>query len=199
MPERFPEKFRTPVHKPTSSSGATRCNKARILPVARPTSEAAPMSQTAPVSLAMRPAGSSARPQITPRFPLMKGHGTKFPRKKEVAIAALLTQKNHEEAARVAGINLKTLKSWMRLPEFMEEYRRARWEVVEQAYARAQQNTGAATAVLMKLMVDSATPPSARIRAALGLFGIAREGFDLDIEARVSALERAAEESKKAQ
>ncbi len=138
-------------------------------------------------------------PQITPRFPVLKGHGTKFPRKKEAAIAALLTQKNHEEAARVAGIDLKTLKSWMRLPEFMEEYRRARWEVVEQAYARAQQNTGAATAVLMKLMVDSATPPAARIRAALGLFEIAREGFDLDIEARVSALEQAAEESKKAQ
>jgi hypothetical protein len=31
----------------------------------------------------------------------------------------------------------------MRLPEFIEEYRRARWEVVEQAYARAQQTTGA--------------------------------------------------------
>jgi hypothetical protein len=35
----------------------------------------------------------------------------------------------------------------MRLPEFIEEYRRARWEVVEQAYARVQQNTGAASAV----------------------------------------------------
>jgi hypothetical protein len=65
-----------------------------------------------------------------------------------------LTQKNHEEAARAIGVDLKTLKRWMRLPEFIEEWRRARWEVVEQAYARAQQNCGAGTSVLLKLMAD---------------------------------------------
>ena len=126
----------------------------------------------------------------------MKGHGTKFGRKKEAAIAALLTQKNHEEAARATGIDLKTLKRWMLLPEFIEEYRRARWEVVEQAYARVQQNTPAAASVLLKLMVDPATPASSRIRAALGTFGLAREALDLDIETRLSALERAAEVEK---
>jgi len=125
----------------------------------------------------------------------VKGHGTKLGRKKEAAIAALLTQKNHEEAAREAGIALKTLKRWLRLREFIDDYRRARWEVVEQAYARAQQNTGAATTVLLKLMVDPATPASSRARAALGIFGLAREAVDLDVEARVSALERAAEGS----
>jgi len=125
----------------------------------------------------------------------VKGHGTKLGRKKEAAIAALLTQKNHEEAAREAGIALKTLKRWLRLREFIDDYRRARWEVVEQAYARAQQNTGAATTVLLKLMVDPATPASSRARAALGIFGLAREALDLDIEARVSELERAAEGS----
>jgi transposase-like protein len=127
---------------------------------------------------------------------MKKGHGSKFGRKKEAVIAALLTAKNYEEAARATGIDLKTLKRWLREPEFIEEYRRARWEVVEQAYARAQQSTGAATTVLQKVMVDSATPPSSRIRAALGLFGIAREGLDLDIDTRVSALERAAETSQ---
>jgi hypothetical protein len=123
----------------------------------------------------------------------VKGHGTKFVRKKEAAIAALLTQKNHEEAARVVGIDLKTLKRWMRVPEFIEDWRRARWEVVEQAYARAQQNSGAATSVLLKLMADPATPASSRIRAALGIFDISRQALDLDIETRVAGLERAAE------
>ena len=126
----------------------------------------------------------------------MKGHGAKYGRKKEAAIAALLTHKNHEEAAHAIGVDLKTLKRWMRLPEFIEEYRRARWEVVEQAYARVQQNTGAAGAVLLKLMADSATPASGRIRAALGVFGLAREALDLDIDTRVSMLERAAEAAK---
>jgi hypothetical protein len=41
------------------------------------------------------------RAQMSPRCPPVKGHGTKFGRKEEAAIAALLTQKNHEEAARV--------------------------------------------------------------------------------------------------
>jgi hypothetical protein len=126
----------------------------------------------------------------------MKGHGSKFGRKKEEAVAALLTAKNHAEAARIVGIDLSTLKRWLRLPEFIAEYRRARWEVVEQGYARAQQNTPAAAAVLLMLMADSSTPASSRIRAALGVFGIAREALDLDIETRVAALEEAAANTK---
>jgi hypothetical protein len=35
----------------------------------------------------------------------MTGHGTKFGRKQEQAIAALLTQRNLDEAAKVAGIS----------------------------------------------------------------------------------------------
>ncbi len=114
-----------------------------------------------------------------------------------MAIAALLTERSHAEAARVAGVDLSTLKRWMRLPEFVEEFRRARWEIVEQAYARAQQNTPVAISVLLKLMADSTTPASGRIRAALGIVSLAREALDLDIETRVSALERAAQESTK--
>ena len=126
----------------------------------------------------------------------MKGHGNKFGRKKEAAIAALLVEKNHAEAARVVGIDLSTLKRWLRLPEFIEGWRRARWEVVDQAYARAQQNSGAATSVLLKLMADPTTPAPSRVRAALGIFEIAREALDLDLETRVTKLERAEELSK---
>ena len=42
----------------------------------------------------------------------MKGHGSKFGRKKEAAIAALLAEKNQAEATRVAGIDLSTLKQF---------------------------------------------------------------------------------------
>ena len=122
----------------------------------------------------------------------MKGHGSKFGRKKEAAIAALLAERNLAEAARVVGIDLSTLKRWLRRPEFSEEYRRARCEFVEQAYARVQQMTPVAASVLGKLMADPATPASGRIRAALGIFGLAREALDLDIETRVAELERAA-------
>jgi hypothetical protein len=66
---------------------------------------------------------------------------------------------------------------------------------VEQGYARAQQHTPAAAAVLLMLMAEPSTPASSRIRAALGVFGIAREALDLEIETRVAALEEAAEKA----
>jgi hypothetical protein len=40
----------------------------------------------------------------------MTGHGAKFGRKMEAAIAALLTRQSIEDAARVAGIAEKTLR-----------------------------------------------------------------------------------------
>lgn len=129
------------------------------------------------------------------QFP-MKGHGCKFDHKKEALIAALISQKNVEEAARVVGINLKTAKRWMQMPEFISEYRRVRWELVDQAYARAQQNSGVATTVLLKLMADQSTPPSSRIRAALGIISLSRDAIDLEVEARLRALEAAANVEK---
>ena len=56
----------------------------------------------------------------------MTGHGTKFGRKKEEAIAALLTQRNVDEAARSIRIDAKTLLRWMKTPEFDVAYREAR-------------------------------------------------------------------------
>ena len=120
----------------------------------------------------------------------MVGHGTNYSRKKEAAVAALLEQRNVQEAARAAGISAQTLYRWLKMPEFMEEYRRARSIVVEQSLARIQQNVGIAVSVLMKLMVDSSTPASGRIRAALGLVSVARQGLDLGTENRVLPLER---------
>jgi len=54
----------------------------------------------------------------------MKGHGTKLERKMDDAIAALLTQRNIEEAANLVGISPSTLLSWMKQPEFEVAYRR---------------------------------------------------------------------------
>jgi transposase-like protein len=43
----------------------------------------------------------------------VKGHGAKFERKKKEAIAALLTQRNVDEAARAVGIDPNTLLRWL--------------------------------------------------------------------------------------
>ena len=53
----------------------------------------------------------------------MKGHGTKFARKQESAITALLTQCNIGDAAGAVGIAPNTLLNWMKQPEFQAAYR----------------------------------------------------------------------------
>jgi hypothetical protein len=126
----------------------------------------------------------------------MKGHGSKFGRKKEEAIAALLSHRSIEDAAKAIGLNPNTLLRWLEIPEFRDEYRRARREAVHQAVARLQQATGAAGLTILKLMTDPSVPAAVRLRAAECVFTHAIRGIELeDIEARLSELERSAHES----
>ena len=127
----------------------------------------------------------------------MAGHGEKFGRKKEEAIAALLSQRNLEEAARAAGIGTRTLLRWMQVPQFNAAYRKARRDAVSQSVARLQQATGAAVTTLLKVMVDPNSPASTRVRAADSVLDHAAKAIEIeDIEARVAELERAAEAAK---
>ena len=127
----------------------------------------------------------------------MKPPGGKFGRKKEEAIAALLTQRNIEEAAKVAGIGANTLLRWLKVPEFQTAYREARRAAFGQAIARLQQGTSAAATTLLKLLIDQNTPASVRARVADSIFNHAAKAIEIeDIEARVAELERAAGSSK---
>ena len=69
----------------------------------------------------------------------MKGHGTKFGRKKEEAIATLLSHRSIEEAARAADIGINTLRRWMKEPEFQAAYREARRAALSRSIARLQE------------------------------------------------------------
>ena len=128
----------------------------------------------------------------------MVGHGQKLGRKKEAAIAALLTHRNVDEAAQAAGLGTTTLWRWLKLPEFQAEYRKARRDAFSQAVARLQQGTSAAATTLLKTMIDPGTPASVKVRAAEAIFNHAAKAIEIeDIEARVVALERAAEETNR--
>src|SRR5712691_819130 len=127
----------------------------------------------------------------------MVGPGSKFTRKKEEAITALLTQRNMEEAARAAGIGTQTLMRWLKVPEFQTAYREARRSAFSQSIARLQQASGAAVSTLLKIMVDPNALASTRVRAADSVLDHGAKAIELeDIEVRVSELERAAEASK---
>lgn len=117
--------------------------------------------------------------------------------KKEAAILALLSSRSVEDAARAADVPLRTLYRWLKDPSFDSEYRKAKRAAFGQAVARLQQGTGAAAAVMLKLMVDPSTPASTRLRAADCVFCHAKSAIEIEeIEARVVALEQAAELSK---
>jgi hypothetical protein len=123
----------------------------------------------------------------------MVGHGAKFGRKKEEAIAALLSQRTIEDAARVAKVGTNTLLRWLQVAEFRDAYLKARREAVQQAVARLQQATGAAGVTILKLMTDPNVPAAVRLRAAECVFDNAIKGIEReDIEGRLAALEEAA-------
>src|ERR1700704_4002962 len=127
----------------------------------------------------------------------MARSGVKFGRKTEDAIAALLSQRNVDEAARTAGIGTRTLLRWMKDPEFDAAFRAAWRSAFGQTTARLQQGSSAAATILMKLMLDANTPASTRVRAAEIVVNHAAKAIEIeDIAARVSELERAAEASK---
>ena len=96
----------------------------------------------------------------------MTGHGTKYERKRDEAIVALLTHRNLEEAARAIGVGTKTLFRWTQMPEFQEAFRAARRNAFSQSIARLQQASSAAVSTLIKVMIEPGTPSSTRVRAA---------------------------------
>ena len=128
----------------------------------------------------------------------MRGHGSKFSRKMEETVAALLTQPNVDAAARSVGISVATLMRWQKEPEFQKALREARRAAFGQAIARLQQMSGAAVATLGKMMVEQTAPHSTRVRAAEAIINHAAKAIEIeDIDARVTELERAAEAKNK--
>jgi hypothetical protein len=124
----------------------------------------------------------------------MTGHGSKLGRKLEQAVSALLSAKNHEEAAKSIGVSPKTLQRWQKLPEFERAFRNARLTAFRHSMARLQQASAPAVTTLLKIMVDPASPLTVKARCAYYILDQTRKGVETeDIEARVSALEATTE------
>ena len=82
----------------------------------------------------------------------------------------------------------------MKLAEFQAAYREARRAAFGQSIARLQQGTSAAATTLLKTMIDAGTPASVKVRAAEAILNHAAHAIEIeDIEARVTALEQAAQ------
>ena len=121
----------------------------------------------------------------------------KFGRKKDEAIVALLSQRTIEDAARACNTPARTLYNWLKEPEFEEAYRAARRQAYGQSISRLQQGSTAAATTLLKVMVDVATPPSTRVRAAEAVLSHAAKAIEIeDLEVRLRDLEAVAEANR---
>lgn len=89
-------------------------------------------------------------------------------------------------ARRAPTIATKTLLRWMKDPEFESSYREARRAAFGQSVARLQQASSAAVTTLLRVMVDSNTPASTKVRAADSVLNHTTRAIELeDIEARL--------------
>lgn len=121
----------------------------------------------------------------------MVGHGAKFAQKMELAIAALLSHRSVEEAARAVGVNTNTLLRWMKDPEFRALYEEARRLAFSQSLSRLQEASGAAVTTTLKIMLDTNAPPGIRLRAAEIVLEQAAKAAELEkLGARLAKLAR---------
>jgi transposase-like protein len=121
----------------------------------------------------------------------MTGHGQKLSRKKEQAIASLLSQPSIGGAAKKVGIGEKTLFRWLQLDEFKRAYKTARRQVIDQTIAQIQSVMSEAVQTLLSVMADSTTPASAKVSAARALLDIGFKVVEIEeLENRIEKIEK---------
>jgi hypothetical protein len=127
----------------------------------------------------------------------MNGHGAKLGRTMEQAIAALLTARNTEEAAKSVGVSAKTILRWQKLPEFDRAFREARLGTFRQSVARLQQASVPAVTTLLKILVDPSAPLGVKARCAYYILDQTKKAVEIEeMAARVAELERITETLK---
>lgn len=114
--------------------------------------------------------------------------------KKEKALAALLACNTQEEAAARAGISSRTLRNYMKDPDFSQQYHRAKGQLVEAATLQIQRGLAPAINTLREIAEDGGANMPARIQAARGLleYGIRLSELG-DVYRRIEELEAAME------
>jgi len=120
----------------------------------------------------------------------MKGDSSKLSHKQLEAIAALLSQRSVEEAARVARVGARTLHRWLKDTEFQKAYQEAVRAAFRQSISRLHQMTGPAVATLGRIMADPASPAASRVRASHYILEHATEALEIEqLKSRLSELE----------
>jgi hypothetical protein len=120
----------------------------------------------------------------------MNGHGEKWTRKREQAVGALLTAATIGRAADAVGVSERTLRRWLKEPQFRRAYLDARRACVDQTVALVQQLGASAVLALGEALRHRDV--NARLRAVKIALDVALKGVEVaDLEERLAALEAA--------
>ena len=117
------------------------------------------------------------------------GHGSKYDRKKEAVIAALMRARTEQEAALEAGISRKTLCRWKKMREFKTALQARKQEVADNTDARYLFADPIAAATVIKIMVDANVPASVRLRAASQVHAAAEKSVEKEARSAYTARE----------
>lgn len=117
--------------------------------------------------------------------------------KQQKAITALLTERTARDAARTAGVNEKTLYTWLNEPNFKAALRSAEKTILDDVTRRLSAGQRLALDTLEKL-VKSARHESTKLRASVAWLEMSLKFRDMkDIDERLTALEAAINDNKK--
>jgi hypothetical protein len=116
-------------------------------------------------------------------------------RKRELAISALLNASTLKAAAGVVGLSERTLKRWLRMPDFAAEYSEAKTALLQLATAKLRRQSGAAVDVLVDIAADEEASAGSRVIAASRILELAIKAHEIEcVEARIAKLEESARE-----
>lgn len=99
--------------------------------------------------------------------------------KKEKALLALLNNPTKAEAAKACGITTRTLQNYLTDPEFMERYREAYQELLEETAKSAQQRISPAFHTLQQIIESPSENGQTRVSAIRTLFEYSLKLIDI--------------------
>ena len=111
-----------------------------------------------------------------------------------VALEALLTCPTQQAAAKKAGVDVSTLRRWLKESEFAAAYQSARQGLIDATLNGLQAVAQKAVETLEAVLDDTTARPAERISAARAILDFALKGHDaIETEKRLAAIEEAFE------
>jgi len=119
------------------------------------------------------------------------GSGAILTVKQRRTIAAIITSRTHEDAMQIARITRQTFYKWMKSPAFRDELNRQLDDFTADAIGQLKSAAGEAVQTLRGLLASESE--NVRLRAALGIIDQINKAKELEITARLDAIEKAIE------